>query len=206
MSAPESSSPDPIACPSCGQLHSRVPLRRGDIIQCVRCGSSIARDPNWPTILAWTIAGLILAVPAALLPVVHLARFGVTRDSQLLTGAIALWNQGMAPGAVLVLLCGIVAPVTLLLSLVVLLIPLVRGTVAPRARHLLRLLRGLALWSIPEVYVLAVLVAFIKLDALVPAEPAPGLWCQAGMSLALLVAWRRFDHDAAAAVLAPTHP
>jgi paraquat-inducible protein A len=171
----------------------------------VRCGSPIARETNWPSVLAWTIAGLILAVPAAFLPVVHLARFGITRDSQLLTGAIALWNDGMASGAVLVMLCGIVAPVTLLLSLAVLLIPLVRGTGAPRARHLLRLLRGLALWSIPEVYVLAVLVAFIKLDALVPAEPAPGLWCQAGMSFALLVAWRRFDHDAAAAVLAPTH-
>jgi paraquat-inducible protein A len=66
-----------------------------------------------------------------------------------------------------------------------------------------RWLRALELWSIPEVYLLAVLVAFIKLDTLAPAQPAAGLWCHAGMSVALLVAWRRFDLDAAAHALLP---
>ena len=79
--------------------------------------------------------------------------------------------------------------------------PIALGRPFARLRFIVRWLRALELWSIPEVYLLAVLVAFIKLDSLAQAEPAPGLWCQAGMSLALLIAWRRFDVDAAAQAL-----
>ena len=159
------------------------------------------RASNWLVTLAWVLTGLILWVPANLLPIVAVSLFGNAHESLLVTGAIKLWDQGMPWVAVLVVLCGIAAPLLLLLSLTTLLVPIALGRPFARLRFIVRWLRALELWSIPEVYLLAVLVAFIKLDSLAQAEPAPGLWCQAGMSLALLVAWRRFDVDAAAQAL-----
>jgi paraquat-inducible protein A len=193
----------PLACPWCGQLHARVILRPGDTCQCVRCAAHLAtgRASNWQATLAWVFTGLILWVPANFLPIATLSHFGIPRESLLATGATSLWEQGMPWVAVLVALCGIAAPLLLLLALAALLGPIALGRASTRLRFIVRWLRALELWSIPEVYLLGVLVSFIKLGDVVRAAPGAGLWCHAGMSLALFIAWRRFDLDAAAAAL-----
>lgn len=204
LPSPEASfSGGALACPWCGQLHHRVALQPGDTAQCVRCHASLARGlaSHWTVTFAWVLTGLILWVPANLLPIVAVSQFGHAHESQLVTGAIRLWTQGMPGIAVLVVLCGLAAPLLLLLALTTVLVPLVLGRPTARVRAAVRWLHAFELWSLPEVYLLAVLVAFIKLDTLVASTPAPGLWCHAGMSLALLVAWRRFDLDAAAHAL-----
>jgi paraquat-inducible protein A len=181
-----------------------VPLRPRDICRCVRCDAQLAigRASNWQVTLAWVLTGLILWVPANFLPIVAVSQLGNAHESLLLTGVAGLWDGGMPWVAVLVALCGIIAPVLLLLTLAGLLTPIVLGRPSRRLRFLVRWLHALELWSIPEVYLLGVLVAFIKLGSVVRAEPSPGLWCHAGMALALFVAWRRFDIDAAAEALA----
>jgi paraquat-inducible protein A len=193
-----------MACPWCGQLHERIPLRPGDTCQCVRCNAPLARGraSNWLVTLAWALTGLILWVPANLLPIVSVSQLGTTHHSLLFTGATALWREGMPWIAVLVTLCGIVAPLLLLLALLFLLVPITLSRPSARLGLVVRWLHALELWSIPEVYLLAVLVAFIKLGDVVHAEPAAGLGCHVAMSLALLIAWRRFDVDAATEVLA----
>ncbi len=193
----------PMACPWCGQLHAPVVLPPRAVSYCVRCGAQLARGytSNWIVTLAWVVTGLILWVPANLLPVARLSRFGNGHESLLVTGAVGLWHHGQPWVAVLVVLCGIAAPLGLLLAFTLLLVPITLRRPSARLRFVVRWLRALELWSIPEVCLLAVLVAFIKLGALATAAPAPGLWCHAGMCAALLVAWRRFDIDAAAETL-----
>lgn len=195
---------NPLACPLCGQLHERVRLRPGETSRCVRCDAQLGfgRTSNWLVTLAWVLTGLILWVPANLLPTVVLSQLGNTRESLLITGTRSLWNQGMPEVAGLVMLCGIMAPLLLLLALTAVLLPIALGRPFAPVRFLLRWVHVLELWSIPEVYLLAVLVAFLKLGDIVDAEPSAGLWCYAAMTVALLVAWRRFDPDAAAAALA----
>ncbi len=195
---------NPLACPLCGQLHERVRLRPGETSRCVRCDTQLGfgRSSNWVVTLAWVLTGLILWVPANLLPTVVLSQLGNTRESLLLTGTRSLWNEGMPEVAGLVMLCGIMAPLLLLLALTAVLLPIALGRPSAPVRFLLRWVHVLELWSIPEVYLLAVLVAFLKLSDIVDAEPSAGLWCFAAMTVALLVAWRRFDPDAAAATLA----
>jgi len=56
----------------------------------------------------------------------------------------------------------------------------------------------------PEVQVLAVLVAIAKLGSLITIRTGPGFWCYGAMSVALLIAFRSFDLEAKpAAVPAP---
>lgn len=198
----------PLACPWCGQLHTRVPLQPGDVSQCVRCEAQIGqgRASDWIVTLAWALTGLILWVPANLLPIVALSRLGSNRESLLFTGAVGLWQQGMPWVAALVVLTGIVAPLLVLLALAALLGPIVLGRTMPRLARLTGWLRVFELWSLPEVYLLGVLVAFIKLGTVVEAMPATGLWCHAAMAVALLIAWRRFDFDAATEALTAGQP
>lgn len=193
-----------MACPWCGQLHARITLRPGEVSQCARCGAQLARGyaSNWVVTFAWVLTALVLWVPANLLPIVALSQVGNLRESQLITGVIGLWDHNMPWVAVLVAVCGIIAPLALLLSFTALLLPIVLARPSVRFLWLVRWLRALELWSIPEVYLLAVLVAFIKIGSLAHTVPTAGLWCHAAMAVALLVAWRRFDVDAAAQALA----
>ncbi len=192
-----------LACPWCGQLHTRIPLEPGDIGKCVRCDAPLAtgRAADWSVTLAWVLTSLILWVPANVLPIVSLSQFGVADESRLATSVTGLWQAGMPWVAVLVASCGIVAPLLLLCALAALLVPLALNRAFTGSRFLLRWLRALELWSIPEVYLLGVLVAFIKLGDVVRASPGPGLWCHAGMAIALFLAWRHLDIDSAAAAL-----
>lgn len=194
----------PLPCPLCGQLYTPVELQPGDTCKCTRCDAALAkgRASSWFVTFAWVLTGLILWLPANLLPISTVSQLGKFHDSLLITGALELWHEGLPWVAVLVVTCSIIAPLLLLVALAIVLLPLVLGRPLGRMRFLIRWLHQLALWSIPEVYLLAVLVAFIKLDSLAPSEPNAGLWCYSVMSLALLIAWRRFDVDLTAQALA----
>jgi uncharacterized paraquat-inducible protein A len=81
------------------------------------------------------------------------------------------------------------------------LIPLWLRRPSIRLQLVIRCLRFLEQWSMPEVHLLAVLVAFIKLGDVVHAVPAAGLWCYTAMSISMLIAWRRVDLTAASEAL-----
>lgn len=193
----------PLACPWCGQLHTRVRLRPGDTVRCVRCDAPIAqgRASNWIVTLAWVLTGLALWLPAMVLPIARVSQLGSVHESRLITGVFGLWNHGLPWVAILTVLAGIAAPLLLMLALTVVLVPIVFERPTARLRFVVGWLHQFQLWSLPEVGLLAVLVAFIKLDALAQAVPAPGLWCYGAMAFALVIAWRRFDIDLAAQAL-----
>src|SRR5581483_7127396 len=95
----------------------------------------------------------------------------------VITGARALWEDNMRLLAVWVALCGAIAPALLLGCLAALAAPARVREEIPGVRWLWRAAHALEHWSMPEVHVLAVLVAFTKLGALVDVHVGLGLWC-----------------------------
>jgi len=143
----------------------------------------------------FAVTGLILAVPSALLPFVGAGKLGNVRMSHLLTGVGALWENGMQEVALLVLLCGGLLPVALLAVLAALHLPARFRWRSPVAGELARAAHILEHWSIPEVQVLAVLVALMKLGSVVDVSVGPGFWCYCGVAVSLIVAEHSFDFD-----------
>jgi len=148
-----------------------------------------ACKPDPHTALVFAITGLALAWPAALLPFVSAGKLGAERISLLFTGVGTLWNSGMR---MLAVSC-----------------PAVRRTPSSRisrnpggpacpgpASIGKKTASGSwseaptdsSIWAIPEVQVLAVLVAMIKLGSIVNVAIGSGFWCYCAMVFSLLIA------------------
>ena len=189
-----------LTCHLCGQEHRLISLEAGERALCVRCNAVLAKGSRLgPDVaLVFSITGLILAPPAALLTFVSAGKLGASRISLLFTGVGSLWDGGMRSLAVLVLLCGGVLPLLLLAALAAVHAPSRLGLEGGGPRTLLRVAHVLGHWAIPEVQVLAVLVALTKLGSVVDVRLGPGFWCYCAMALSLLVAQRSFEFDLAA--------
>ena len=180
---------DHVTCPFCGRLHHPVARRFGERALCVDCATPLAfAGPRSHTALAFTITALVLAIPAVQLPLVTVRKFGVEHASYLWTGVHALWRNGMPLLSVWVALCGIAVPLALLATLMGLVSSRHRA-LERRERFWTRAAQALQHWSMPEVQVLAVLVAFVKIGALVDVQPGAGLYFYGAMTLAMLLAW-----------------
>lgn len=180
-----------LVCRVCGRVHRTVPLRAGERALCVECGTTLARRRSGAdAAIAFTITALVLAIPAAQLPLVTVRKFGAQHASFLWSGIRGLWQNGMPLLSVWVALCGAIVPLALLVTLAIVVASPHVGERQPAGRFWLKLASALEHWSMPEVQVLAVLVAFVKIGALVDVDPGAGLWFYAAMTAAMLLAWR----------------
>jgi paraquat-inducible protein A len=146
---------------------------------------------------AYTVTALVSAVPAALLPLVTVSKFGSAREATLFSGVDAFWHEGMRLLAVWVLICGGLATLALLAVLAAVLGSGRRPR--PWREKLERWAHLLQQWAMPEVQVLAVLVGLVRLGRVVDITIGPGLWFYGAVSVLTLLAWRSFDFG----VLAP---
>ncbi len=143
--------------------------------------------------LAFALAGLLLAIPAATLPFVTLSKFGRERTTILTDSFQGFWAHDFESLGIWVLLCGVIAPIGLLTLLVAVLGTDRRPALRNLNQRLRRWAHGVEYWAMPEVQVLGVMVAFFKLGDVVQVFVGPGLWCYGAMSLFTLLAWRRFN-------------
>jgi paraquat-inducible protein A len=186
-----------ISCHACHQL-SRIPavLTNRDAI-CPRCEAHIhVRKPNsisrtW----ALLIAAYILYVPANLLPVMTVISFGKGEADTILSGVEALIHAGMWPIALLVFFASIIVPVTKLLSLTYLLLSVhYKSQWRPRERTVLyRITEVIGRWSMIDIFMISILIALVKLEAVATIEPGMGAISFAAVVMITMFAAMGFD-------------
>ena len=186
-----------ISCHACHQL-SRMPaaLTHGKAI-CPRCEAPIhLRKPNsisrtW----ALLIAAYILYIPANLLPVMTVISFGKGEADTILSGVKELIHAGMLPIALLVFFASITVPVLKLLSLTYLLLSVqYQSQWRPRERtKLYRITEVVGRWSMIDIFMISILIALVKLDAVATIEPGPGAISFASVVILTMFAAMSFD-------------
>jgi paraquat-inducible protein A len=173
-----------IACHACDLVQNIPPLPAGTSAQCVRCGSilfSVKVDSINRT-LAWTIAGMMLYCIAVTFPFLAMKSGSIIRETALLTGVQQLYFQGKFVLACIVMLTCVLIPLSQMLILLFIFIPLKINLRPPFMIPFFRLFKHVKPWSMMEIYLLAILVSIVKLAKM--ATIVPGI---ASIAFGLLI-------------------
>ena len=164
-----------IACHECDLLHRVQPLPEGGAARCVRCGALLyyQKKDSLDRTLALTIAGLVLFIVANTFPFLAMKSGGLVRETTLITGIKGLYLQGMEALALLVLLTSILVPLVQIAGMLYVLVPLKVNRVPRNLALVYRFLRSLQPWGMMEVFMLGILVSYVKLGKM--AKIVPGL-------------------------------
>lgn len=184
-------------CPICGLFQSMPTLKRRGAACCARCGSLLRQDRTDPAgrALALATAGLLLFVLAVSLPFLRLD-LGAGQETNLTTGPVALENQGMWELALVVLGTTMLAPLAKMLAMVWVLVGLRLRQPPGHLAVVFRLVEILTPWSMVEVFLLGVFVAYTKLGDLAPVHVGGGLYALSVLMLLMAAADSALDHEA----------
>ena len=144
---------------------------------------------------AYLLAAVILYFPANLYPILKSRTVvGEERDT-ILQGVVLLWRSGSWPLALLVFFASIVVPLLKMLAMTLLLVSVhARWTWRLQERtELFRLLEFVGRWSMLDIYVVALLVALVRLGALATMDAGPGALAFGAVVVLSMLAAHAFD-------------
>jgi paraquat-inducible protein A len=185
-----------VACRTCGLVMRRLPIL-SPLASCPRC-TAVLRERlprSAENTLAWLIAGLILYIPANVLPVMYVSGVGGGEESTILGGVLSFWRAGSWDIAALIFTASVVVPATKFLALGILLWTVHRGSGWARRQRtaIYRLVEFIGYWSMLDVVVVALTAALLKFKALGTAEPRLGIVFFCGVVVTTMIAALSFD-------------
>jgi paraquat-inducible protein A len=188
---------DMVGCPTCGLVQRLEPLAPGSRAECPRCGATVSDGPRGSLQLtaALAIAALILYVPANVYPIMRMHFHGAYSESTVWDGVVSLADSNQWLVALIVLLASIVIPVVKLTGLLFLVVS-VRFRLGRRLRDRTRIYRfidAVGPWAMLDVFLLAVLVALVKLGSIATILPGPGLIAFSAVVVLTMLASASFD-------------
>ena len=185
-------------CTDCGQMQ-RVPwLGPGALAACMRCDAVLRRGHGDPLHLplALNLAGLFLLLIACGDHLMDVSKLGIERTATLITGPQGLSQDGLWQLGAIVLYTTIAGPLIQLAGMTYVLLAIRLGRERPITRRIFAWLRHLRPWSMVEVYLVGVFVAYTRLRSLVDIEIGIGLWALIALMLVMTVADATLDPQA----------
>ncbi|MCA8967648.1 MAG: paraquat-inducible protein A, partial [Planctomycetes bacterium] len=183
------------ACHECDALHRLRALAPGAIALCTRCGAELYREPRGGVDrpLALSLAALGLFVLANVFPFIALKLEGRLEENLLVSGVLAMWREGMPDLAALVFLTSVLFPLLTVLALLWLLVPARFGRRAPWSREVYGMLHAIGPWTLPGVFMLGALIAFVKLMDIATVIPGVSMLALAALIVTATAAAASFD-------------
>jgi paraquat-inducible protein A len=179
-----------VACPDCDLLHGAISLRAGEAARCARCGTTLdlspTQDDGQSSVAILATAGVAFAI-AVSTPLMRLSAMGRDAEASLPTSAAALWMTGSPASAVLVALFTMALPAAYLALALAACIGALRSPVPRWASVAALWARRVTPWSMPEVMLLATLVAYVKVSELADAAPGLGMYALGVLAIMLVL-------------------
>ena len=187
-------------CHDCGLVQVMPDAPPGDTIRCCRCHSKLRTTRADPlgAATACTVASLCLYVVALAFPLMTLDLRGRVHTVDILTGPANLLGSASVLSIVgaVVLFASVLMPGVIIGANLMLFWGARQEPVARIVPHLLRLQQKFRPWSMVEVYMLGIFVAWSKLISLAHVELDPAIFALAAIMVLMIASDAAFDSRA----------
>jgi paraquat-inducible protein A len=193
------------ACAGCGLVQNVPALTPGMSAHCVRCSTTLRRvsTHRLDHIAALVLAAVILLVVMCSTNLMSVQTAGIKHAASLFSGPNELIRRHMAELAAAVLFVTVIAPFGRLLALIYV---LARSHQRSPPRHLRRIYawaEKLRPWSMIDVFVFGVFVAYVKLGDVVTIGLSTGVYALLALTFVLVWIDSALDREALWERLAP---
>jgi paraquat-inducible protein A len=168
-----------VECRNCGLLQVQPPVARRDIVSCSRCSTQLEHSAgkSLDATLACSAAILLLLIASWTAPFMTASALGATRTSYLPMSVSVVWRDGSPLLALIVFLFVLTFPLIRFGTLTAVLLAL-RLKVRPRwLTPAFRVCNALQVWAMLDVFLLGLMVAFLRLRSSLYVTLGPGAIC-----------------------------
>ena len=168
-----------VECRNCGLLQVQPEVERHDIVSCSRCKTQLEHSAgkSLDATLACAVAIMLLLIPAWTAPFLTASALGATRTSYLLMSISVVWSDGSPPLALIVFLFVLVFPLVRFGGLSIVLWTLRSGRRPAWLAPAFRVCNVLQTWAMLDVFLLGLLVAYIRLRTSLVVSLGMGAIC-----------------------------
>jgi len=164
---------------------------------CSLCGSPQHSDEanDLQTTWAFLVTSIILYIPANFFPIMSTTFMGEKTSSTIMAGVITLWQHGSYPIALIIFIASIFIPAAKVIALtwLCLSVHLNSSKSLQQKMQLYRLTEFVGRWSMVDIFVVAILVALIRMGNLMNIEPGPASLAFAAMVITTMLAAMNFN-------------
>lgn len=189
--------PTIISCRICGQLQRVEPLPAGEAAECARCGTLVmkARRHSLGRTAALSLAALVLYVPANIYPIMRMEFHGIYTQATVWDGCSKLFQDGQWPIAIIVFLASLLIPLLKLIGLFFLDLTATyhSSRFQPVRTRIYKILEVIGPWAMLDVFLMAILVALVKLGRVATVTPGPGLLAFCSVVVLTILASASFE-------------
>lgn len=192
MSSPSSSA---IVCHECDLLVVVPVLRRGEHAHCPRCEHLLtARRPDAPArLLAHSSAAMIFLGLANAFPFITLNARGMEQEVTLLGSVAVLVTEDHRLLAAVVFAAIVLVPAVILCCVAYVSLAIQLRRPLPGMRMVLRWAILLAPWNMAEIFLVGILISFIKIVDLADVSLGISFWAYTLFTLGVVLTTLNFD-------------
>jgi paraquat-inducible protein A len=207
-STPRLTEPQLRECPGCGLFQTVPALAPGSTAQCVRCSTILRRTSNHRPdhLIALAATAFILLVIMCSTRLMSVEKAGISHVADLFSGPEELVRQDMAELAAVVIFVTVLAPFARLIGTLYVLARSHETAPPLHLRRIFALAEKMRPWSMIDVFVFGVFVAYVKLGDLVTIGLDTGVYALLCLTFVLVwmdsaldreAVWERLDHRGA---------
>lgn len=176
-----------MACPECDLLYHLEPLAKGQAAVCRRCGAILRKGTaaSLDTPLWIACGALVLFVLSNASPLLILQLHGTVKLATIPGCIRTLVALGWPWLAAILITTIVLAPPVYLAGLVYVLVRARQGRATPWTMRVFRIVQEFQPWGMTSVFLLGILVAYVKLKDMAVVMPGSSMYALAAFSIAL---------------------
>lgn len=180
---------DVVVCEYCDAIHQKPTLSSGECAYCKRCGSELELFEEQPNryLLPLSLAGIMIFIIANAFPILEMEIQGQSNKVTLLGSLMLLIADDASLVAVLVLITTVFSPFMHMLLISYVIYASKKHIQLPFVNAAIHVLQAMVPWGMVEVFMLGILVAFIKLGNLANIIPGIALWAFIALSILITI-------------------